>query len=79
LTTIDFAAGGYAAYEILDKHFLSSTPSAQKLSQLYNDMRENDLAVRNLSSNMYLMMGETKSMLIEMKKEMLDSLGGVEA
>jgi hypothetical protein len=41
-------------------------------------MRENDLEVRNLSSNMYLMMGETKSRLVEMQKEMLDSLGGAE-
>jgi hypothetical protein len=79
LTTIDVAAMVYAAYEVIDKQFLSSTPSAQELSQFYADMRDNVSGVRDLSSNLYLMMGETRSRLVEMKIEMLDSLGGVEA
>jgi hypothetical protein len=78
LTTIDVVTGGFEVYDILDNHFLSSTASAEELSQYYSDMRENDLAVRNLSSNMYLMMGETKRRLVEMQKEMIDSLGEAE-
>jgi hypothetical protein len=78
-TVLGGAVGVYTIYELIDNNFINPIPSHRELAKYFNDMRERDQAVQNITDTLYLMLGVTRHGMVELQKDVLDSLAGVES
>jgi transcriptional regulator of met regulon len=78
-TVLGGAAGIYTIYELIDSNLVNPIPSHRELVEYFDDMRQRDQAVQNITDTVYLMLGKTRQNMIELQKDMLDTIAGVES
>jgi hypothetical protein len=71
-TILGGAAGVYTIYELIDNNYINPLPSHRELAEYFNDMREKDQAILNVTNSVYLMLGQTR-------QNVLDTIAGVES